>query len=81
MKTLIFNVIETVNDHEFEHRLLYDQQLYGYENLPRDMRCRNYHIQNCNCFAPKLFASPESGTFQYIDKDGDLRHYTWSMEK
>lgn len=80
MKVLRFTVIETVNNHEFEHRLEYDQQLYGYENLSRDSRCHDHHVSGCICFINKLFASPKAGEFQYVDKDGDLRHYTWRME-
>jgi hypothetical protein len=80
MKSLSFIVIETVNNHEFEHRLVYDQQLYGYENLPRDGRCHERHVPGCICFVNKLFASPQAGTFEYLDNDGDLRHYTWRME-
>lgn len=80
MKILKFIVIETVNNHEFEHLLEYDNQLYGHENLPRDGRCHNYHIPGCICFINKLFASPKEGTFQYVDKDGDLRHYIWRMK-
>lgn len=80
MKSIYFTVIETVSDNQFEHRLEYNQTLYGHENLSRDGRCRDYHIPGCICFINKLFASPKAGTFQYVDNEGDLRHYTWRME-
>lgn len=82
MRSIYFTVIETVSGNQFEHRVQYDNgQLWGHENLSRDGRCQMNHVAGCICFVNKLFASPKSGTFQYVDNDGDLRHYTWTMEE
>jgi hypothetical protein len=67
MKETAWNVIELVNGHQWEHRVLVDRELWGHENLPGSL-------------LEKIFASPEKGMFDFIDKEGDLRHYTWSME-
>lgn len=68
MKSIVWIVTEMVNGNTFEHRILYEKNnIWGHENLP--------HI-----LPSKIMASAAGGSFQQIDKDGDLRQYTWRME-
>jgi len=68
MKSIYWNVTEVVNGHTFEHRVLLEEKhMWGHENLP-------------HALPQKMLASPANGTFQNIDREGNLKYYTWSME-
>lgn len=69
MKQIYWNIVEKVNDHVFEHRVLLDDgEIFGFENLPRSM-------------LNKIMSSPNAGSLQTVDKSGDIVHYRWEMEK
>lgn len=77
-----FIAIETVDGHEFEHRLeAVGGRLWGHENLPRDNRCVKFHVPDCFCFDMRLLSSPRQGSYELVDKDGKVRQYRWEKEQ